>query len=218
MVKHNMLIAGFVTLIVFISGMLLQWTLDQTRTQDLTTRITELEITTNSLMAEKEIINLFGGKECEIYKKRTGDIAARVDRLGTTLENYKGSGVFQDDEYESIKHEYMILEILYWAKLQDLKDKCGDNNYVTILYFYAEDCQACKDQGVILTDLKKDYREKVMVFSLDFGYLNKEPNINFISTLYDVQKAPTLILNKEMRLEGLQSKEKLSALIDEEMK
>lgn len=218
MVKHSIFIAALATLIVFVSGMLLQWNLDQRRTGELTDRISELEITTNSLMAEKEIVSLFKDKECEIYKKRIEDIAIRVDTLGKTLENYKDSSLFQDNKYESIKHDYLILEILYWAKLLDLKENCVDNQYVTILYFYVDDCAACDNQGVILTDIKKDYKDKVMIFSLDLGYINMEPNIKFIANLYDIQNTPTIILNKEMKLGGLQSKEKLVTLIDEELK
>jgi len=213
MVKNSFIIAGLVTFVVFSSGMLLQWNLDQRRTDDVLQRINDLELTTNSLLVEKELVEVLDYKACTIQLQRSRDISKDVDRLGSVLESYRDSSIFDESRYKDLKHQYLLLEIFYWAKLLESKKLCDDANYVTVLYFYNEKCDACKDQGLILTELKKEYGEKLMIFSVDTDFASVETNVNTLVKEYNVTATPTIVIDQYRKLENFISRDRLNSEI-----
>ena len=220
MVKQNFLVAGLITFVVFTSGMLVQWNLDQARTENLLESIGDLRLTTNSVLAEKELISTFKEDECLAYNERATKIADDVTRLGKTLERYSNRGVFLENEYRILKHEYHILEIFYWTRLVQLKETCADKNFITILYFYRYNdiCPECEDQGVILTDVKKQYVEKAQIFSLDTNMQYTEPTVRFLVQRYNVTTTPVIVIDKNLKFEGLTPKETIEFAINSLLK
>ena len=85
-----------------------------------------------------------------------------------------------------------------------MKNLCGQEDFVSVLYFFSENCGTCDDQSFVLTHLKNKLKEKFLVFTLDADF--DEPVINILKKYYNIEKYPTLILEGN-KLEGLQSKD-----------
>lgn len=218
MVKENYLAAGVVTLFVFLSGMIVEYQFDQARTGDMVNRINEMQLTTNSLIVEKEILKVFEEDECKIYADRLGDIAGRVSIVGNTLEDYEDNSLFQEEKYAEMKHEYTLLQLFYWAKLVEIKKACDNNDFAEILYFYSEDCKdVCGKQGVVLTDLKRTYSNRTMIFSFDSGFADREPNLRTVMKEFNVTSVPAIVINSKTRLEGFTGKDKLAEIVNGEL-
>jgi thiol-disulfide isomerase/thioredoxin len=219
MMKNNFFIAGLITFAVFASGMLVQWNFDQLRTDDILQTVNDLSITTNSVLTERELIDIFQDDQCIAYKERISKIADDVGRLGSRLEKYQDRGVFSRNKMEQLRQEYYILEIFYWTKLLQIKQVCTDHDFVTLLYFYRADeyCPDCNDQAVILTEIKRVYGDKVQIFSLDADTAYTETTVQFLVTKYNVTGTPIIIVDKSLRLQGLVSKEKLEQIVQENM-
>lgn len=78
--------------------------------------------------------------------------------------------------------------------------------------FYSDSCVPCKRLSPILSEIEKEYAEKIKVVKI---------NINFdaeIAEKYEVQAAPTLIFFKDAvetgRLRGLVKKAEIEELIN----
>ena len=216
-VKRSFTVAAIATFVVFSAGLFVQWNIDQARTADVLASIDDLRLTTNSVLTEKELALVFKDTECASYKDRTASIAGNVDRLGKTLETYTDSSIFNPAKYAQLKHEYTILEIFYWARLIEAKESCSSNDYATVLYFYRNDpyCAACDSQGVILTNLKKNYKDAVQIFSIDTNMAAVEPTVKLLTDHYNVTEPPVIVLDKATVLRGLIAKDALGQKINE---
>lgn len=213
LVKYSYILAGFVTFVVFSAGMFLQWNFDQLRTNDVLNRINDLELSTNSILVEKELVGFFNDTDCPALIIRTQDVSKKIEKLGGILESYKDSSMFQEAKYDDIKHEYILLEIFYWLKLLETKKECNTTGYVTMLNFYSEKCETCGDQGIVLTELKKKYKEKLLIFTIDTGFADRDTSINVIVSKYNVTASPTLVIDRDVKLVGFVPKDKLEEII-----
>lgn len=217
MVKYNYMAAGIITLVVFISGMIVQYELDQARTGDMESRVTDMEITTNSLLVEKEIIDMFSQDRCEIYSARTQEISGRISEIGATLEAYEQNSIFEEAKYQELKHQYTLLQLFYWSKLVDIKKECAGNEFVNVLYFYDDQCeQDCRNQGFILTEIKKIYGDKTMIFSMDADIAEVEPTMLIVLKEFGIDSFPALVIEGEL-YQGFVAKSALEAIINEKL-
>ncbi|NOR85201.1 DUF2703 domain-containing protein, partial [archaeon] len=64
---------------------------------------------------------------------------------------------------------------------------------ISILYFHTQDCPLCNDQGYILSQIKKIFKDQLLVFPMDVS-LN-EPAIEVLRKQYKIHTYPTIIIN-----------------------
>lgn len=88
-----------------------------------------------------------------------------------------------------------------------------DSKTPVVVEFVMDGCEPCKEQGPILEGISKDYSGKVKVYQAN---IDKADNTR---TEYKVDKTPTILVFKDgkvvKKLEGLKSKEELTAVLNE---
>lgn len=210
--KYIFLTSGVIALLIFSAGILLGWTLDNYRVNEIIKLIRENEINSESYFVEEEFLETFGGDKCELLSKRINDLFLKLSKTGQELSLYESKNIFNNGEFDYLRSKYFLLEIKFYTLLYDMDQNCEENRTV-ILFLYKRDDEASKSQGYVLDSLVKKYKEKLIVLSIDKYY--EDENIKILSAKYNITKTPTLIINFDLKKEGFMNKEKLDDIIKE---
>lgn len=125
------------------------------------------------------------------------------------MENRLGE---DDRNVLDLKEYYSLLELRHWLFMQKTIKECNQTSAL-ILYFYnnEEDCKDCKEQGFILTWLRRNYAN-VYIYSFDYSIENAA--LETVKRLYDVEGTPAVVIDKVTYNKFL-SKRELEQIIHE---
>ena len=136
-----------------------------------------------------------------------GFLSKELGPLGERLTYAENQSGFSEEDVESLKRSYFLLEIKDYLLMKRLTEKCGIKP-TFILYFYGtkDSCDDCEKMGYALTALRDKYPD-LRVYSFDYYY-----DLGAIDTLVSIYKVkptlPAIIVNGEPYY-GLQTVEEL---------
>lgn len=201
-----------ITTFIFSAGLLLGLYIERFFLSDLSSRTADIENSVREI--ELEMLYFQSVDEsysCIFLNELVRKINNNLDTLANRLLSYSESDIlFTKVEMRNIKQTYTYLLIKDWLLQERIKETCGTKT-VTILYFYTvEDCDDCVTQGNILTLLKNDFKESVMVFPLDVG-IDIEM-IKILMSNFNLKSTPALIIDGEAH-PGITNKAHLTEII-----
>lgn len=204
------IIAGIITITIFLAGLGIGFLLSNEKYQIISSDLEELQIEQRDIEFELLLLSSMGTQNCDALEyeiRKTGSLATN---LGERVSKY-GTDALKDTNFDILKKNYMLTLIQFWSYWEIFKKNCN-SSVNTILYFYAiEGCTECEAQGHVLSFLKQRYPQKLMVFALD---MNEELySLNLLKNIYNVTKAPSLIINNEKYENLIDSKELESLLV-----
>jgi hypothetical protein len=136
-------------------------------------------------------------------------LADELDNLGDRLNSMESQIGSTNSEVIQLKKYYSILQIKDYLLMNNYKKDCHTKS-VSIVYFYANDCQDCKNQGYVLTYLRDTYPE-LRTYSFDYNL-----NISALKTLISLnkvpEKTPAFIIN-DKTYSGFMSTEDIEKII-----
>jgi len=197
--KYKYLAAFGFTALIFIIGILLglQFSDYTTAKFQLEQESLKIQLISSELKGE-----LFKKIPCDL---KWGSIWVDKVALGTRLETLEKSQGKDDSNLLIQKEYYQLVQIRTWLLLKDLKMDCNSTQSI-ILFFYTndEDKPDEKDlsekQGLILDELYSRYPDEVAIFAFETSIDNSA--LNALKDMYNIKKAPILIIN-EKYYEGL---------------
>ena len=190
--KH--LLTLFITLIIFVVGILIGLKLSDQRISYTEDVATQQKLEYESL--QLQLLYLSENKEnCDLLFSTLDRNLYDLEQQRLRLEQYIASS--SDVEYDLIKKEYLLTEIRYWMLAKDAKTFC-EADFVPILFFYLrnEDCELCSTQGHILTYAKDKLKQKVLIFSLDAA--SEDPMVKLLKNSFNVTSSPSIVINTEL--------------------
>ncbi len=207
--RKRYFIAALLTLFVFVLGLLLGLVIEGKRVQyiESVNRIEKLDY--SSLQLQYAYIDqLSQEKNCDAVSKTFESSVKSLIETSERLENYEQNSNLNKEDLHTLKREYILAQLNYWLLAQRTKKIC-DRDLVTILYFYSVDkeCPDCEEQAFILTYLKNEFKDKLLIFALDSTYVD-EPMIEMLKNQYGITKYPTLVIEGHV-FEDLVSKNDL---------
>lgn len=151
--------------------------------QDLKTDTTAMEIQ-YELIAENPCQDL----NATPLADQLYEMASKLDYM----ENRLGE---DDRDVLSLKEYYSLLELRHWLFIQKTNKECNKTS-ANILFFYTndDDCSDCKEQGFILTWVRRNYHD-VYVYSFDSTIENAA--LDTLKRMYDVKGTPAVVVNKK---------------------
>jgi glutaredoxin len=185
LLKH-VLVLGF-TIIIFLFGMLLGNYFTQTKVANINDLEDSLRVQTQGAELQYEILT----REPCRYANGT-PLAEDLYSIGERVDFMESQLGEDDTAVLHLKNTYSILQIRHWLFTQQTNEKCGTNQ-VPVLFFYGngDDCPRCREQGYILTHLRRDYPE-LRVYAFDIRTTN--PALDTIKRIYEVENVPMIIL------------------------
>lgn len=206
--KPILIISLVATIIVFLSGIFLGWTIDNLKENTVLEDISQSELDLESFIIEQQMIADFNGDTCYLLSSRISELQKQTGKIGYAIENYEQSKSSNVD-YNYLKRKHIILNTRLWLLMDQLNKNCGEEQ-TSIIYFYKQNCRDCLVQGYVLDDLNEELNNSINVFAYDADF-EEEPLIILLKEKYDVDIAeiPILIINGETKLEGLSTKEEI---------
>ncbi len=157
-----------ITLIVFLTGMLLGWSLDKYKEDEVLQDLKINELNTQSYFLERSLIKE-GKNYCDILQSRVKNIRYNLVKIGSQLPSSENSAISKKADLDYLKRKYTISEIQFLMLLNDLKKSCG-KTYFPILFFYTKDDTLSKKQGYVLNWINEKYKDSVVTLSFDKDY------------------------------------------------
>ncbi len=175
---------------------------------------TLLEI--DSYIVEETFLRENKIQDCDFMKARMDEISENLVSFGRKLTIYEQSKMTNSQEYYYLKPYYFLTELKAYMLLNKIKKQCNAS-YVLVLYFYEQNDDDSRMQGLILDSIVNKYPERVHVFSFDINFPVKVSAVELLKKYYNVTEAPTVIVDEKYKFEGLTSAEKIESVVREEL-
>ncbi|MBI2135105.1 hypothetical protein HYU09_03875 [Candidatus Woesearchaeota archaeon] len=201
--KEKYIVAALITGGIFTLGLLLGLLVDGQRAAYIGEISRQQNLDFSSLQLQYAYIDqLSQENNCQAVSKTFEKNIEELENTRLRLENFDQDATLNKQDFDLLKREYILAQIRYWLLAERTKDLCG-NDAVSILYFFSDEqeCQQCDSQAFILTFLKKQFKEKLLIFSFDSKF-SQEPLISILQSTYDITKYPTLIIGGK-KYEGI---------------
>ena len=186
--------------------------LNETKINSLRDDVKQVEVEQKSRDLGLQFAENVEGDKCKAIKDWVNSTDSKLENLRQQVAAYESSKKLDTDQYELVKKRYMNLLIQNIIETRKMESQCGEQK-IDIIYFYSkEDCDRCRDQGTVLTAIRRNYKDDIMVYPLDTD-LGME-NIQFMESYYNVQKYPSLVVQGEV-YNGFRTREELNQIINE---
>jgi len=199
-----------ITVIVFVLGILVGIWLDNARLEEIKERLTLMDIEWNDARLQSVFYQKINGSDsCEDAIKSNLDFNEKIYEEGIEIERRENVNKFAP-EIITEKRRYALLQLQFWLNSIELKESCNAN-YSSIVYFYSffnENIKIDqKIQSTILLDLKGECGDKLILIPLPFDL--DVSTIEFIKSNYKINSTPSILINEQIVLEGVQNKEEI---------
>jgi glutaredoxin len=203
------LVSAIITLIIFSLGVGLSFFLSDEKYDIIRYDLEEMKLKQMDMELELMLMNSIGKESCDTLKYEIEKMASLNSELEDKVNLYDNEMITNPD-FHILKKQYMMSLIEFWSYLELYKKNCN-SSVNTILYFYSiDDCNDCQAQGFVLSYLKEEYPEDIMVFALD---KNEDLySMDLVKNVYNITEAPTLIINNEKH-EGLKDINQLKEIL-----
>lgn len=111
-------------------------------------------------------------------------LAPEIGQLGDRLSFMESQLGVDNEEVIGLKKYYSLLQIKDYMLVSALAEKCHTKP-ITVIYFYANECEDCTKQGYVLTALREKY-PLLRVYAFDANL-----DLSAIKTLQTITKIPT---------------------------
>lgn len=208
--KKILLVSFSITILIFLAGLLLGLSLDDTKVSDLINNLNQNELNRESYLVEQEFMQTVGGNLCDLSSPRIQGLSNELANLGQLLTSYEKTSLLRNSEYIYLKTKYFLLEIRTFALFTNLKKEC-DYDLNTMLYFYDQGEQESLNQGYIIDSLVESH-DNLHIFSFDRNF--EEPTLDALKLHYNITKSPAIIINNEIKKEGLTDLNELKEILN----
>ncbi|MFA5791830.1 MAG: hypothetical protein WC884_02220 [Candidatus Paceibacterota bacterium] len=142
--------------------------------------------------------------------------STELEELGNKLE-WSQDNLGATEEVSYLKKYYSLLQIKDYLLSKKISARCGVKS-AFILYFYttAANCSECEKEGLVLSNLRKEYPE-LRVYSFDYS-----TDLSAVTSMLQIYKIkdtelPALVIDDEV-LTGFHGIEELKLRIKESFK
>ncbi len=175
------IITFIITSLLFVTAFYLSNYFANKKTADI--KATEDQIAIDLLSSETQFDIL---KQSSCNQLDDSILADELDTLGSRLSSMETQIGTDNAEVIQLKKYYSILQIKDYLLMSAYGKECKLKP-VSIVYFYANDCQECQKQGYVLTYLRDTY-PGLRTYTFDYNL-----DLSAVKTLISLNKIPTTL-------------------------
>jgi len=190
--------------IVFILGIIVGNNLSTAQVSTIDGFLKQSELSTESYILEQQLFEELE-RNCDLEKLRLAEVSQELWQLGKLLE--KESAERDSEKYSFLKRKFHLMQLRTFLLYDRLNDDCEQKSQVILFYFSKKD-PASQEQGKILDSIVE--KHDVTVFAVELGYARE---LEFVERYYEITKAPSLIINFDIKKDGLTQEEEIESLI-----
>ncbi len=208
--KKNMLIAAVITFSIFIIGLLVGVSMSAERAEYSNEQMIEHKMELDSLQLQYAFINeVEMENHCAALSTAIEENVKKLGILGSKIQKYSSDMNFDEEEYNRLKREYVLSEMRFWLFSKKAQELCKEDT-ARIIYFYSneEECFNCDAQAKVLTYLKEQLQDKLLIFSIDTAF-RQEPLVEMLQETHNITEYPSILINNKL-YSGLLDEDELS--------
>lgn len=200
-VKRILILAGALTIGIFIIGFYIGIQLESGRTLEVSQRLTQIDNLWNDARLLQSYLQTSQNLtyDCNFLLDQNLLIGDKIYNEGLRIEAYENVNRFTSDLLVE-KQRYALLDLQFWRNTIDLKKLCS-GNYSTVIYFYSQYNKTAEQefQDRALFDLKQQCGPNIVyiTFPADIGLSTLE----LVKNVYNIRKIPSILINETLLLE-----------------
>ncbi|MDD5112271.1 MAG: hypothetical protein PHG85_06985 [Candidatus Altiarchaeota archaeon] len=191
-ILRHVALAFAISVALFASGVLIGYSFNAVKIDATTRQISDMRSDVENIQLEFMYLDSMGMRHaCPVLEQESARLVKKLDSFGEVLTNYEEANDFGSN-FRELKDTYHFLQLRTWLLQERMKSEC-DNDIVTLLYFHSKNCSACMQQGYVITYVKQNLGDRLMVFALDTGW--EQPIMEAMMSDIGYASAPTLVIN-----------------------
>ena len=195
--KHVFWQAFFVTVLIFLVGLVLGVYLEQIRADSFSIAFYDSEVSLYDSFALGKLIE-GNFTSCENLKEASINFADKIYNEARELERYDEKSRLTES-IKSVHRKYDLLRTILWINLIDLKGKCGEINTVVYLYVYDTDEIKTKSNQVVWERILSEVKEKEGndIILIPIAVDRKIESLDLLIGKYKIEKFPAVFINEK---------------------
>ena len=196
-VQDSLLKASAFTVMVVVLGVLVGLQMDDMRQDRLNSELDRSNLETETFSVLDTYISRSEGDYCQLMEVQIPDIGERNAQLGSELQRFEAQNLGSDEEYEFIRDRYYNNQLRLYMAVNNYRDRCGDTNQTTVLYFFDDSSESAR-MGSVLNEVVLQTETQVFSFNTEVD----SPIVDILRKNHNVTDSPTIIVNDERKIEG----------------
>lgn len=183
-------LALLITTFLFLIGILIGYSISYYKYQDLYLKQESIKYDLLNIELESNFLDTCDSIVLE-------GITSELSRMGQTIELLEERFGKNDIKVIDQKKKYSLLEVQHLLSISEFEKKCNANLSI-ILFFYSNKkdyVDAAQKIGFILSSLKNENPEKIMIYSFDFDI--DSSIITILKRYYHVEVPNTVIIENK---------------------
>lgn len=208
--KHVFWEAFFVTVVIFIFGILLGVAFEASKLDEVNRYYAQSEISLMDVIALNKIIES-ENPECSVLIKENVDFADRIYGEAGLLEKYEDSGKITEGMKLAHK-KYDLLRTFLWMSSTKSVEKCGDD-FDLVVYLYEYETKDLVEKATnavwsrVLFGLKSERGGRIILIPIAVD--SDLVSLNALISKYEISDFPVVIINNKVVVEELTSVEEI---------
>ena len=191
--RQYLVITALIYSVLLISiGILIGVAVDRYRANVVENVLKKTLLEMDSYIVEDAFLRENNIQDCEFMNARMDEISKNLVAFGRKLTIYEHGKMTNTQEYYYLKPYYFLTELKAYMLLRRIKMQCNAS-YVLVLYFYKQNDDSSRMQGLILDSIVREHPEQVHVFSFDVNFPVKVSAVELLKKYYNVSVAPHII-------------------------
>ncbi|MBU4069889.1 MAG: hypothetical protein KJ646_02815 [Nanoarchaeota archaeon] len=213
--KHVFWEALFVTVIVFITGLLIGISFEKHQSDIIENYYAQSEVSLVDIMVLQKLSDI-EGYDCDVLINANMEFADKIYFEALLLQEYESASRIVDDLVLSHK-KYDLLRTFVWANALKIFEKCSED-FTPVIYLYeqnTEDLAKKATQKVwsrILEDLK--YKKGNEIILLPIAADNNLSSVNAFVNQFEIKSLPCVVVGKDVILYELTSEEAIESYLN----
>ncbi len=195
--KHVFWQAFFVTVLIFLVGLVLGVYLEQIRADSFSIAFYDSEVSLyDSFALGKFIEGNF--TSCENLKEASINFADKIYLEAIDLEKYDEKNKLTES-IESVHRKYDLLRTILWINLIDLKSECDEINTVVYFYVYDTDNIETKSSQIVWERILSEVKEKEGndIILIPIAIDQNIESLDLLIGKYKIEKFPAVLVNEK---------------------
>lgn len=204
--KQHIVIIILLILIIFVLGIIIGNLLSTKQINIVNKYIRDSELNTESFLIEQSLIENTN-QSCNLFNLRLNALSDDLWQLGGILGKETAENDLGKDNYNLLKRKFHLMQIKTFLTYSKLNKNCQLKGPVILFYFKQKDNDS-GEQGRILDKVVSNFN--ATIFAIEYNYSEE---LEFLEKHYNVEITPTLIINFNIKKEGLTSYEDIEKLL-----
>ncbi|MFO7794089.1 MAG: hypothetical protein R6V35_03895 [Candidatus Nanohaloarchaea archaeon] len=196
-VQDSLLKASAFTFILVVLGILVGLQMDDMRQDRLTEELDRSNLETETFSVLDAYISGSDGDHCQLMDVQIPKIGERNAQLGSELQRFEAQNLGSDEEYRFIRDRYYNNQLRLYMAMSNYRDRCGDTNQTTVLYFFDDSAESSR-MGSVLNEIVLQTETQVFSFNTEVD----SPIVDILERDHNVTQSPTIVVNDEKKIEG----------------